>query len=82
PQIVEVIVSGDIDTKIAIPLIEEKFSDWQRGKTPKPEKQRITNFNDGDYIEYAEGETPSISLMINRGSSEIETREQQHQLWL
>ncbi|MEZ9720445.1 M16 family metallopeptidase [Vibrio splendidus] len=82
PQIVEVIVSGDIDTKIAIPLIEEKFSDWQHGKTPKPEKQRITSFNDGDYIEYAEGETPSISLMINRGSSEIETREQQHQLWL
>ncbi|CAK3055963.1 zinc protease [Vibrio crassostreae] len=82
PQIVEVIVSGDVDTKIAIPLIEEKFSDWQRGKTPKPEKQRITSFNDGDYVEYAEGETPSISLMINRGSSEIETREQQHQLWL
>ncbi|ROP21098.1 M16 family metallopeptidase [Vibrio crassostreae] len=82
PQIVEVIVSGDVDTKIAIPLIEEKFSDWQRGKTPKPEKQRITSFNDGDYLEYAEGETPSISLMINRGSSEIETREQQHQLWL
>ena len=82
PQNVEVIVSGDIDTKTIIPLIEQKFSDWQRGQTPKPEKQRITSFNDGDYIEYAEGEAPSISLMINRGSSEIETREQQHQLWL
>ncbi|MEZ8336924.1 M16 family metallopeptidase [Vibrio cyclitrophicus] len=82
PQIVEVIVSGDIDKKTAIPLIEAKFSSWERGETPKPGKQRIIKFNDGDYIEYAEGETPSISLMINRGSSEITTREQQHQLWL
>ncbi|MEZ8879871.1 M16 family metallopeptidase [Vibrio lentus] len=82
PQNVEVIVSGDIDTKTVIPLIEQKFSDWQRGQTPKPVKQRITTFNEGDYIEYAESEAPSISLMINRGASAIDTRAQQHQLWL
>ncbi|MCC4786354.1 M16 family metallopeptidase [Vibrio splendidus] len=82
PQNVEVIVSGDIDTKTVIPLIEQKFSDWQRGQTPKPVKQRITTFNDGDYIEYAESEAPSISLMINRGASAVDTRAQQHQLWL
>ena len=82
PQNVEVIVSGDIDTKTVIPLIEQKFSDWQRGQTPKPIKQRITTFNEGDYIEYAESEAPSISLMINRGASAVDTRAQQHQLWL
>lgn len=82
PQIVEVVVSGDIDIRVVIPLIENQFSDWERGQTAKPEKQKITAFNEDDYIEYAGDEAPSISLMINRASSVIENYPEQHQLWL
>lgn len=82
PQIAEVIVSGDIDLKTAIPLIEETFSDWERGQTPKPVKQKIATFNEGDYVEYAESEAPSITLMSNRAPSILDNHAQQHQLWL
>ncbi|MDF2154858.1 insulinase family protein [Vibrio sp. CAU 1672] len=82
PQIVEIIVSGGIDRKTAIPLIEKQFSDWERGQTPKPEKQKITILNEGDYVEYSGTEAPSISLMMNRAPSTIENHTQQHQLWL
>ena len=82
PQIVELVVSGDVDLKTLIPLIEEKFSSWERGKTSKPQKQNTTSFNEGDYIEYAGREAPSISLTFNRGLNTVETHAQQHQRWL
>ena len=83
PQLVEVIVSGDIDINDVIPLIEKQFSDWERGQTPKPEKQKITTFNEGDFIEYvSSSEPPSITLMMNRAPNVIENHAQQHQLWL
>ena len=82
PQIVELVVSGDVDLKTLIPLIEEKFSSWERGKTSKPQKQNTTSFNAGDYIEYAGREAPSISLTFNRGLNTVETHAQQHQRWL
>ncbi len=82
PQIVEVIVSGDIDIKTVVPLIEKQFADWERGQTPKPEKQKVTTFNEDDFVEYAGSEAPSITLMMNRAPSVIENHTQQHQLWL
>ncbi|MEL0607395.1 M16 family metallopeptidase [Vibrio echinoideorum] len=82
PQIVELVVSGDVDLKTVLPLIEEKFSSWERGKTAKPQKQNTTSFNEGDYIEYAGREAPSISLTFNRGLNSVETLAQQHQRWL
>ncbi|MEZ8053144.1 insulinase family protein [Vibrio atlanticus] len=82
PQIVELVVSGDVDIETVIPLIEAKFSSWQRGETPKPVKQTVTTFNEGDYVEYTKREAPSISLTFNRGSNIIETHDQQHQRWL
>ncbi|ARP40983.1 M16 family metallopeptidase [Vibrio syngnathi] len=82
PQIAELVVSGDVDIETVIPLIEAKFSSWQRGETPKPVKQKITTFNEGDYVEYTKREAPSISLTFNRGSNIIETHDQQHQRWL
>ncbi|KDN26419.1 peptidase M16 [Vibrio fortis] len=83
PQLVEVVVAGDINKEDAVALIKEKFSDWQRGQTPRPEKQRITSFNENDFVEYVKGgESPSLSLMFNRGSEVVYTHEQQHQRWL
>ncbi|MCZ4308475.1 insulinase family protein [Vibrio sp. 10N.286.46.A8] len=82
PQIVELVVSGDVDIETVIPLIEAKFSSWQRGETPKPLKQKVTTFNEGDYVEYTKREAPSIALAFNRGSNTIETHDQQHQRWL
>ena len=82
PQIVELVVSGDVDLKTLIPLIEEKFSSWERGKTSKPQKKNSTSFNEGDYIEYAGREAPSITLTFNRGLHQIENHAQQHQRWL
>ncbi|SBS60320.1 insulinase family protein [Vibrio atlanticus] len=82
PQIAELVVSGDVDIDTVIPLIEAKFSSWQRGATPKPVKQKVTTFNEGDYVEYTKREAPSISLTFNRGSNIVETHAQQHQRWL
>ena len=83
PQLVEVIVSGDININDVVPLIEKQFSDWERGQSPKPAKQKITTFNEGDFIEYVgSSEPPSISLMTKRAPSVIENHAQQHQLWL
>lgn len=83
PQLVEVVVAGDIDKEDAVALIKEKFADWERGQTPRPEKQRITSFNENDFVEYVKsGESPSLSLMFNRGSEVIYTHDQQHQRWL
>ncbi|UTT86511.1 insulinase family protein [Vibrio pelagius] len=83
PQLVEVVVAGDINKEDAIALIKEKFSNWQRGRTPRPEKQKITSFNEHDFVEYVKsGESPSLSLMFNRGSEVVYTHEQQHQRWL
>ncbi|MEO9497246.1 MAG: insulinase family protein [Vibrio splendidus] len=82
PQIVELVVSGDVDIKTVIPLIEEKFSNWERGDTPRPEKQKVTSFNEDDYVEYAGREAPSITLTFNRGLNRVENHAQQHQRWL
>ena len=83
PQLVELVVAGDINKEDAVALIKEKFSDWQRGQTPRPEKQRIISFNENDYVEYVKGgESPSITLMFNRGPEVVYTHEQQHQRWL
>lgn len=83
PQLVEVVVAGDVDKEDAVALIKEKFADWERGQTPRPEKQRITSFNENDFVEYVKsGESPSLSLMFNRGSEVVYTHEQQHQRWL
>lgn len=83
PQLVELVVAGDINKEDAVALIKEKFSGWQRGQTPRPEKQRITSFNENDYVEYVKGgESPSITLMFNRGPEVVYTHEQQHQRWL
>lgn len=82
PQIAELVISGDVDIKTLIPLIEEKFSSWERGETPRPEKQNMTSFNEGDYVEYAGREAPSITLTFNRGLDRVETHAQQHQRWL
>ncbi|WP_286302682.1 M16 family metallopeptidase [Vibrio apostichopi] len=82
PQIAELVISGDVDIKTLIPLIEEKFSSWERGDTPRPEKQKMTSFNEGDYVEYAGREAPSITLTFNRGLDRVETHAQQHQRWL
>ncbi|MGF1851952.1 insulinase family protein [Vibrio satsumensis] len=82
PQIVELVVSGDVDIKTVIPLIEEKFSNWERGDTPRPEKQKVTSFNEGNYVEYAGREAPSITLTFNRGLNRVENHAQQHQRWL
>lgn len=83
PQLVEVVVAGDINKDDAVALIKEKFADWNRGQTVRPEKQRITSFNEGDFVEYVKGgESPSITLMFNRGSEVVYTHEQQHQRWL
>ncbi|MGF1752690.1 insulinase family protein [Vibrio makurazakiensis] len=82
PQIADLIISGDVDIKTVIPLIEEKFSSWERGETPKPEKQKMTTFNEGDYVEFAGREAPSITLTFNRGLNSIENHDQQHQRWL
>ncbi|MFA0654676.1 M16 family metallopeptidase [Vibrio sp. 10N.222.49.C12] len=79
PQIVELVVSGDVDIKTVIPLIEEKFSSWERGDTPRPEKQKTTSFNEDDYVEYAGREAPSITLTFNRGSNIVENHAQQNQ---
>ncbi|MFZ3406349.1 M16 family metallopeptidase [Vibrio chagasii] len=82
PQIAELVISGDVDLKTLIPLIEEKFSGWERGETPRPQKQNMTSFNEGDYVEYAGREAPSITLTFNRGLNRIENHAQQHQRWL
>ncbi|WP_434568253.1 insulinase family protein [Vibrio chagasii] len=82
PQIAELVISGDVDLKTLIPMIEEKFSGWERGETPRPEKQNTTSFNEGDYVEYAGREAPSITLTFNRGLHHIENHVQQHQRWL
>ncbi|MEZ9441455.1 M16 family metallopeptidase, partial [Vibrio atlanticus] len=66
PQIVELVVSGDVDIETVIPLIEAKFSSWQRGETPKPLKQKVTTFNEGDYVEYTKREAPSIAFNADR----------------
>ncbi|MEZ9478730.1 M16 family metallopeptidase [Vibrio splendidus] len=79
PQIVELVVSGDVDIKTVIPLIEEKFSSWERGDTPRPEKQKVTSFNEDDYVEYAGREAPSITLTFNRGLNRVENHAQQNQ---
>ncbi|MDK9739698.1 insulinase family protein [Vibrio sp. D404a] len=83
PQLVEVVVAGDINKEEAVALIDETFADWERGQTVRPEKQRITSFNEDDFVEYVKGgESPSITLMFNRGLEVVETHEQQHQRWL
>ncbi|NOH95947.1 M16 family metallopeptidase [Vibrio sp. 99-70-13A1] len=83
PQLVEVVIAGDITLSEAIPLVEEKFSSWQRGETPFPIKQKQITYNDNDFVDYVGGsEPPSIGIVIDRGARVTTSHEQQHQLWL
>ncbi|ARP40984.1 M16 family metallopeptidase [Vibrio syngnathi] len=83
PQLTEVIVSGDITLAEVIPLIEERFSGWQRGATPVPVKNTSTDYNTQDFVAYGSGvEPPSIGIVIDRGERVTQSHEQQHQLWL
>ncbi|WP_394246560.1 M16 family metallopeptidase [Vibrio profundi] len=83
PQLAEVIVSGDVTLSEILPLIEERFSSWQKGDTPRPHKQKISQFNHEDLVAHAGGgEPPSIAVVTDRGARVIESREQQQQLWL
>ncbi|WP_135442268.1 M16 family metallopeptidase [Vibrio tasmaniensis] len=83
PQLTEVIVSGDITLAEVIPLIEDTFSDWQRGTTPFPVKNTSVDYNTQDFVAYGSGvEPPSIGIVIDRGERVIQSHDQQHQLWL
>ncbi|CDT51765.1 zinc protease [Vibrio coralliirubri] len=83
PQLTEVIVSGDITLAEVIPLIEDTFSDWQRGTTPVPVKNTSADYNTQNFVAYGAGsEPPSIGIVIERGQRVTQSHEQQHQLWL
>ncbi|MEZ8805419.1 M16 family metallopeptidase [Vibrio atlanticus] len=83
PQLTEVIVSGDITLAEVIPLIEDTFSDWQRGTTPVPVKNTSVDYNTQDFVAYGSAvEPPSIGIVIDRGERVTQSHEQQHQLWL
>lgn len=83
PQIAEVIISGDVTLEQATTLVKKHFATWQKGTTPPPVKIDQFDYNDTDFIDYvASTESPSISMVINRGSRVIRTREERIEQWL
>lgn len=83
PQLAEVVVAGDVTLAEVIPLIEERFSSWQRGNTALPIKLTSTEYNNEDFVAYVAGsESPSIGIVVDRGERVTNSREQQHQLWM
>ncbi|WP_170961635.1 insulinase family protein [Vibrio genomosp. F6] len=83
PQIAEVIITGDVTLDQATTLVKKHFATWEKGTTPPPVKVNQFSYNDTDFIDYvASTESPSISIVINRGSRVIHTREDQMKQWL
>lgn len=82
PQLAEIVISGDITLEDATKLISEHFESWKKGSSTvilKPlEVLNQSNFTG----KVASGEPPSIAVVIDRGDFRINTREEQHQLWL
>lgn len=83
PQNAQLIVTGDINDREAQRLIEEMFSDWQATqRAPRPQKP-YHELALADWVEVVgESESPSFSVLNERGSALIMNRDQRVENWL
>ncbi|NVD07812.1 insulinase family protein [Vibrio sp. JPW-9-11-11] len=83
PQYSEIIISGDISVNEAKAIIEKQFASWQPANdVPTNQKAPIT-LTPSDYVgKVGEYDSPSIALMVDRGSSVIKHRQQLLDTWL
>ncbi len=82
PQLTEIVISGDVTLEDAITLITKHFESWKKGSSVVS-TMPLEPLNQNDFIaKVASGEPPSIALVTDRGDFRVNTREQQHQLWL
>lgn len=83
PQYAQIVISGDITSEEAKALIEAKFASWSANNQASNKRNQDVVLKVDDYVaEVGQYDSPSISVLIDRGTSIVKLRGQQHQLWL
>lgn len=83
PRYTEVIVTGDVTQSKAEELIAKHFGNWENDTDLADNKVAMVALNTPDFVEeIGEYDSPSLSLLIERGSASVKTRNQLLDEWL